>query len=169
MTGLPIVIWPHKALREIAEPIDVAAIADAAKVLNASMELHGGVGIAANQVGIPLSIFLISGEILSDFPGVGVGTSGVFANPEIILVGEKVERDIEGCLSFPDIFLHVTRHTQIRIRAQDIEGNTFELEANGFLARAIQHEYDHLKGHLMIDFVGPLKRQMVKKKLSKRR
>ena len=73
----------------------------------------------------------------------------------------------EGCLSFPDIYVKVKRPLRAKLRAMGIDGQMFEIEGEGLLARCMLHEYDHLTGKLLVDFVGPLKRQMMKKKLQK--
>ena len=73
----------------------------------------------------------------------------------------------EGCLSFPDIYIKVKRPLRAKVRALGIDGQTFECEGEGLLARCLLHENDHLTGKLLVDFVGPLKRQMIKKKLQR--
>jgi peptide deformylase len=73
----------------------------------------------------------------------------------------------EGCLSFPDVFVQVERPMRARVRAMGIDGQIFEIEGEGLLARCLLHEYDHLTGKLLVDFVGPLKKQMIKRKLLK--
>jgi peptide deformylase len=73
----------------------------------------------------------------------------------------------EGCLSFPGIFVPVKRGQRARVRAQDVDGETFEIEGEGLFARALQHEMDHLTGRLLIDMVGPVKRQIIKRKMRK--
>jgi peptide deformylase len=121
-----------------------------------------GVGLAATQVGEAWQVFVVDcaseGEP-SDFR--------VFINPEILSVEGKVSND-EGCLSFPGAREEVDRAEKVRVRAQDREGKVFELEAEGLLAIAIQHEYDHLQGVLMIDRLGPLKKRLLHRKMTKR-
>jgi peptide deformylase len=73
----------------------------------------------------------------------------------------------EGCLSFPDIYIKVKRPMRCKVRAMGIDGNMFEIAGEGLLARCLLHENDHLTGKLLVDFVGPLKRQMIKKKLQR--
>lgn len=94
-------------------------------------------------------------------------SSRVFINPEIV---EKVGTQIfdEGCLSFPGVSEEIKRAERVKVRAQDKTGQTFELEADGLLAVAIEHEYDHLEqGAPMIDHVGPLKKRMMARKVQK--
>jgi peptide deformylase len=92
----------------------------------------------------------------------------VFINPEILSAeGEEVYE--EGCLSVPGIYAEVKRAERIRARALDRDGQVFELETDGLLAVCIQHEMDHLAGKLFVDYLSPLKRELVKKKLAKQR
>jgi peptide deformylase len=92
----------------------------------------------------------------------------VFVNPEILdRAGEQVYQ--EGCLSVPNIFADVTRANEITVRALDRHGQSFEMHVDGLLAVCIQHEMDHLEGKLFVDYLSPLKREMVRKKLAKAR
>ena len=123
-----------------------------------------GAGLAAIQVGEPLQMFIIDGHIAGgpeDSPAL------VFANPELIEISEEAQTGDEGCLSFPGIFVPVKRGMRTKIRAQDVNGTSFEMEASELLARAFQHEADHLKGRLLIDMVGPVKREIIKRKMRK--
>jgi peptide deformylase len=121
-----------------------------------------GVGLAAPQIGEALQLFVVDcaaeGEP-SDFR--------VFVNPEILATDGETAYD-EGCLSFPGAREEVQRAAKVRVKAQDRTGAWFELEAEGLLAIAIQHEYDHLQGVLMIDRLGPLKKRLLHRKMIKR-
>ena len=90
-----------------------------------------------------------------------------FVNPEVAWTSDDTQKSDEGCLSFPDIYIQVERPMRTRVKAQDLDGNWFELEGDALLARCLLHENDHLTGKLLVDFVGPLKRQMIKRKLEK--
>ena len=90
----------------------------------------------------------------------------VFVNPEILETGGDAEFE-EGCLSFPGIYQKINRPDRVKVRAYDLEGQVFELEASGLIARAILHEYDHLEGKLFIDYFSPIARSLVKGKLKK--
>lgn len=121
-----------------------------------------GVGLAATQIGEPWQIFVVDcapeGEP-SDFR--------VFVNPEIVTT-EGTRLFEEGCLSFPTAREEIERADKVRVKAQDRDGKWFELEAEGLLATAIQHEYDHLQGVLMIDHLGPLKKRLLHRRMLKR-
>ncbi len=121
-----------------------------------------GVGLAATQVGAPWQIFVV------DCAAEGEPSDlRVFVNPEIESTEGKITWE-EGCLSFPGAREEVERASKVRVRAQDRDGAWFELEAEGLLAIAIQHEYDHLQGVLMIDRLGPLKKRLLHRKMLKR-
>jgi peptide deformylase len=120
-----------------------------------------GVGLAAPQIGENLRLFIVdvAGE---DEPS----DLRVFINPEIVdKAGEQVFQ--EGCLSFPGVYEEVTRAATVRVKALSETGEPFELEADGLLAVAIQHEYDHVIGVLMIDHLGVLKKRIVHRKMLK--
>ena len=120
-----------------------------------------GVGLAATQIGVALQVFVI--DIAdSDSPS----DLRVFINPEIFETHDSITWK-EGCLSFPGVTEEVDRAAKVRVRAQDRDGKWFELEAEGLLAVAIQHENDHLQGVLMIDHLGPLKKRIVHRKMVK--
>ena len=84
-----------------------------------------------------------------------------------VWLSEEEQMGDEGCLSFPGIFVPVKRGQRARVRAQDLDGKVFEIEGEGLFARALQHENDHLSGRLLIDMVGPVKRQIIKRKMRK--
>jgi peptide deformylase len=162
----PILRYPDPLLRQASQPVTQfddslrALIAD----MSETMRDAEGAGLAAIQVGEPLRLFIIDGHVAGgaeDAPAV------VFANPELIEVSEEAQTGEEGCLSFPGVFVPVKRGLRAKIRAQDIEGKTFEVEGAELLARAFQHETDHLNGRLLIDMVGPVKREIIKRKMRK--
>ncbi len=118
--------------------------------------------MAANQIGEAKRVFIV------DLSAIDINESlRVFINPEIMEAsGDPIEME-EGCLSFPDLYLKVTRPSKVRVRAYDLDGQRFELAAEGMAARAILHEYDHLEGKLFIDRVSPLTRTLIKGRLKK--
>jgi peptide deformylase len=156
--------YPDPRLREPGKKVE--ALTDELKQLiddmAETMYAAPGVGLAATQVGEPWQIFVV------DCASEGEPSDlRVFVNPEILATEGKITWD-EGCLSFPGAREEVERADKVRVRAQDREGRWFELEAEGLLAIAIQHEYDHLQGVLMIDRLGPLKKRLLHRKMLKR-
>lgn len=156
--------YPHPKLAAKAEP--VADFNDAIKTLvndmAETMYAAPGVGLAANQVGILKRIVVI--DITDDNSDLLV-----FINPEIIETkGDLVDHE-EGCLSLKGLYEHVKRPGQVRVHAQNIEGEPFELECTGLLAVCIQHEVDHLNGIVFIDHLSQLKKQRACTKLRKLR
>jgi peptide deformylase len=121
-----------------------------------------GVGLAATQIGEPWQIFVVDCAAEGD-----PSDFRVFINPEIIATDGQTMSD-EGCLSFPTAREEIERSAQVRVRALGRDGRPFELEAEGLLAIAIQHEFDHLQGVLMIDHLGPLKKRLLHRKMIKR-
>jgi peptide deformylase len=129
-----------------------------------TMFAANGAGLAAIQVGSPLRLFIVDGEVAGGAEG---SPPRVFINPELVEISNEAQTGDEGCLSFPGIYVPVKRGMKARIKALDIEGQPFELEGAELLARALQHENDHLNGRLLIDQVGPVKREIIKRKLRK--
>jgi peptide deformylase len=122
-----------------------------------------GVGLAATQVGIRKRLFIIDVATADEEPS----DLRVFINPEIIETEGETTFN-EGCLSFPGIREDIDRASRVKVRAQDRDGKPFELEADGLLAIAIQHENDHLDGKLMIDHLSVLRRRLVHRAMTKR-
>lgn len=125
-----------------------------------TMHAANGVGLAAQQIGEPLQLTVLDVAQVEDRPStmklngkdVDLMTAMplILVNPQIEL-GNETERGTEGCLSFPEINGEIDRAKSVTVRAQNLEGETVEIEASGLLARAIQHEVDHLNGILFID------------------
>jgi len=129
-----------------------------------TMHAAPGVGLAANQVGVSLQIAVI--DLSTREEKEKRHPLLVIINPEILsLQGSVVEE--EGCLSIPDYAEKVKRAARVKVRAQDRTGNVFELEAEGLLAKALQHEIDHLNGLLFIDRLSTLKKSIFKRRLKK--
>jgi peptide deformylase len=157
--------YPDPRLREKAKPVDAVtpAILELIDDMAETMYAAPGVGLAATQIGEPHRVFLIdiAGE---DEPS----DLRVFINPEIVeRLGDQTWE--EGCLSFPGVTEEIKRAERVKVRALDKEGKPFELEADGLLAVAIQHENDHLDGVLMVDHLGLLKKRIVNRKMQKER
>jgi peptide deformylase len=132
--------------------------------MNETMVAANGAGLAAIQVGAPLRLFIVDGEVAGGDEG---SPPKVFINPEIVELSNESQTGDEGCLSFPGIYVAVKRGVRARVRALDVDGQPFECQGAELLARALQHETDHLNGRLLIDQVGPVKREIIKRKLRK--
>jgi len=161
MTILDILHYPDKRLRTVAKP--VAMVNDSIKKLVEdmfeTMYEAPGIGLAATQVDVHKQIIVIDVSADKDQPL-------CLINPEI-LSEEGVEKSDEGCLSVPEVYEAVERAEKVTIKAMNENGEDYTLQADELLAVCIQHEMDHLKGKLFVDYLSPLKRQRVKKKLLK--
>jgi peptide deformylase len=158
--------FPDSRLRQSS--VEVKAVDDDVRQLVAdmadSMFAANGAGLAAIQVGSPLRIFIVDGAVAG---GSEQDPPKVFINPKLIEISDEAQTGDEGCLSFPGIFVPVKRGMRARVSATDLDGNAFEVEGEALYARALQHETDHLNGRLLIDQVGPVKREIIKRKLRK--
>lgn len=160
-----ILVYPDPRLRDVAEPVTEVddSIRQLVEDMAETMYAAPGVGLAANQIGVLKRVFVI------DIADEGEPSDlKVFINPEI-LESSGTQSYQEGCLSFPGGSEEIKRAERVRVRALDAFGTPFELEAEGLLAVAIQHENDHLNGVLMIDKLGPLKRRRLGQKIKKAR
>jgi peptide deformylase len=156
--------YPDKRLRERGKRVEAITpeIQQLVDDMAETMYAAPGVGLAATQIGEILQLFIV------DIAGENEPSDlRVFINPEI-LEREGALSWQEGCLSFPGVQEEVDRAAKVRVKAQDRNGKWFELEAEALLAVAIQHEYDHLQGVLMIDHMGPLKKRLTHRKMLKR-
>jgi peptide deformylase len=159
-----IVIYGDPVLREVAEPVE--RVDDEAKDLVSAMvdtlkKAHG-LGLAAPQVGVSKRVFIV------DLSAIDITAAlHVFINPEIVWVSEDEVELEEGCLSFPGIYQRIVRPARVKIRALNLDGKPFEMEADGMAARAILHEYDHLEGTLFVDHISPIARTLLKGRLKK--
>jgi peptide deformylase len=155
--------YPDPRLREVAQP--VPAITDEIRKLvedmAETMYAAPGCGLAATQIGVPWRVFVI--DIAADDEPSALQA---FINCEI-LETNGTQMWNEGCLSFPGATEEIKRADRVRVRALGLDGKPFELEADGLLAVAIQHENDHLNGVLMIDKLSPLKKRMMSNKVAK--
>ncbi|NNC96629.1 MAG: peptide deformylase [Gammaproteobacteria bacterium] len=163
MSLLKILEFPDPRLRTVAENVTVFDAALKTQVANMFETMYAapGIGLAATQVNYHQRLIVIDVSADKDEPL-------VLINPEIISrSGDQVME--EGCLSVPEIYAEVPRAAEITVRAQDVEGETFELQAKELLAVCIQHEMDHLLGKLFVDYLSPLKRDRIRKALEKQR
>ncbi len=159
---LRIVPYPHPALRFESRPVTNIddSLRATVREMFALMYEANGIGLAANQVGIPLRFFILNLTADPEQPE----EERVFINPEIVKRHSSEENE-EGCLSLPGLYSKIRRARKIRVRGYDLEGNPIELEAEDLLGRAIQHELDHLDGRLFIDLLGPLGRNGINAKV----
>ncbi len=166
MAILPILEFPDPRLRTKAAQIDAAEVTTPAfqeliDNMFQTMYEAPGIGLAASQVDVHKRFMVIDVSEEKNTPR-------VFINPEIV-TSEGGQVYQEGCLSVPGIFADVTRADSITVRFLDRQGVAQELTTDGLLAVCVQHEMDHLDGKLFIDYLSPLKREMVRKKLAKQR
>lgn len=161
MAKLNILHFPDPRLRKKAIPVDVVdpAIRNLVDDMLETMYAEPGIGLAANQVNVQKRIIVIDISENKDDPL-------VLINPSLLQHQGKTETE-EGCLSVPGIYEMVTRADKIRIHALDRNGEPFEMDAEDLLAVCIQHEMDHLEGKLFVDYLSPLKRNRIRKKLEK--
>lgn len=163
MAERPIVIYGDPVLREVSQPVEQInqEIKDLVSDLIDTLKKAKGLGLSAVQIGVLKRIFIV------DLSAVDITAKlRVFINPEILEKDGESEYE-EGCLSFPGMYQKIVRPSKVKVRALDLEGKPFELEATGLAARAIQHEYDHLEGKLFIDYLSPLTRTMLRGRLRK--
>ena len=163
MARLPILEYPDPRLRIRAEPVTKvdADIRRFVEDLFETMYAAPGIGLAATQVNVHKRILVC--DVSSDHT-----EPHCLINPEI-LSSEGTTNSEEGCLSVPEFYDFIDRAAKIKVRATNRDGKPFDLEAEGLLAVCIQHEMDHLAGKLFVDYLSPLKRDLVRKKLEKQR
>ena len=163
MSKLNILEFPDPRLTTVAS--DVETFDEALKILvqdmTETMYSANGIGLAATQVDVHKRLLVLDVSENQDQPL-------MYINPQILSRSGEQDHE-EGCLSVPGIYASVTRAEIITIKAQDLEGNFFEEQLEGLHAVCIQHEMDHLIGRLFVDYLSPLKRNMVRKKLEKQR
>ena len=166
MSKKPIIIEPDPILRKKSDLIENVNN-DLRKLLDDMLETMysaNGIGLAAIQIGIPKNLIvidLLTKEKKKD--------PMYFINPKIIKQSEKLSKYEEGCLSIPNLFAEVKRPSECEVQYLDYKGEKKILKATGLLATCIQHEIDHLKGILFIDYLSKLKRDIILKKLSKQK
>ena len=161
MALLEILHFPHPRLRLKALPVTQVddQVRKMVKDMLETMYQAPGIGLAATQVNIQLEVIVIDVSENKDQPL-------CLINPKII-ESDGTEVMEEGCLSVPGFYENVTRAEKVKVQALNESGESFELEAEDLLAVCIQHEIDHLQGKLFVDYLSPLKRQRIKKKLIK--
>ena len=173
---LPIVAYGDPVLRKIAQPIqqDSLDLKKLADDMFETMYAAAGVGLAAPQVGLNIRMFVVDGTVLNeddpeheDFDPSLVDFKKVFINAQILEEDGGEWPYEEGCLSIPGIRADVYRPETVTIRYRDLDWNEYTEQYEGMAARIIQHEYDHIDGVLFTDHLTALKKQLIKKKLTK--
>ena len=161
---LPILEYPDLRLRKVAQPVTVfdARLRQFVSDMGETMYSAPGVGLAATQVDVHERIIVIDVSEHKD-------QLRVFINPEILWASEETALCEEGCLSVPGIYDEVRRPARVRVRYQDVDGSTHELDCEGMLAVCVQHEMDHLTGKVFVDYLSSLKQDRIKTKLKKRK
>lgn len=164
MTIRPIMLLPDSVLRQVSKPverIDEGVRKFAADLLETMYDAPG-IGLAGIQVGEPLRMTVIDLS-KDDEPK----APQAFINPEVVARSDQRSLYEEGCLSIPDYYAEVERPAEVTVRYLDLDGKEQTLNADGLLARCLQHEIDHLNGVLFIDYISKLKRDMVIRKFRK--
>ena len=164
MAVLPIIIAPDPRLKVTCEPV-AAVDAGTQRLMDdmlATMYDAPGIGLAAPQVGVARRIIVVDASKDPDNP-----KPYQMANPEVVWASDELVDYEEGCLSLPEHYSDVTRPARVRIRYLDRTGAPQEVEAEGLLATALQHEIDHLDGVLFVDHISKLKRNLILRKLQK--
>lgn len=161
MAILEILHYPDPRLRNEALPVEEVdvEIQKLVKDMFETMYDAPGIGLASIQVNVPKRVIVVDVSEEHDQPF-------CFINPQIISMDGEEEMD-EGCLSVPGFYETVQRAEKIRVQALNEKGETFEMDADGLLSVCIQHEIDHLDGKLFVDYISPLKRNRIRKKLEK--
>lgn len=164
MAILPIIKLPDPILRQVSKPIET--VDDGVRRLAAdmleTMYKAPGVGLAGIQVAVPRRILVLDVSEKEDEP-----QPIVMINPEVLSLGPELRMHEEGCLSIPETHVEIERPSTLRVRFLDAQGKQLELDAEGLLATAIQHEINHLDGRLIIDFLSKMRRDMVIRKFKK--
>jgi peptide deformylase len=163
MAILPILQYPDERLHKVAKKVEKIddAIRKLVRDMAETMYSAPGVGLAATQVDKHIQLIVIDVSDMHD----GLR---VFINPEL-LVSQGVKVNEEGCLSVPGIYEDVSRAEKVTVRALDAHGKPFTVEAEGLLAVCIQHEMDHLQGHVFVEHLSHLKQTRIRAKLKKQR
>lgn len=162
MAILEILEFPDPRLRTVAKPVE--QVDDSIRTLIddmfETMYAAPGIGLAATQVNVHQQVVVMDISENGDDPL-------VFINPQVEVLGQETEPYDEGCLSVPGFYETVDRPNNIRVTALDRNGDEYILEPDGLLAVCIQHELDHLKGKLFVDYISSMKRDRIRKKLEK--
>jgi peptide deformylase len=159
----PILIHPDPRLKKLCEPVAeiTAELRQLAADMLETMYDAPGVGLAAPQVGVLKRLIVM--DCIKDGPAQPMA----LFNPVILWASEDLSTYEEGCLSIPEQYADVNRPAEVIVRWTDVDGATQERQFSGLWSTCVQHEIDHLDGKLFIDYLGPLKRQMITRKMEK--
>ena len=165
---LPIYVYGQPVLRKVAEDItpDYPNLKELIENMFETMVHADGVGLAAPQIGLPIRVVTITLDPLSEEYPEFKDFNKAYINPHILEVGGEEVNMEEGCLSLPGIHETVKRGDKIRVKYMDENFVEYEEEVEGYLARVMQHEFDHLDGKMFIDHISPLRKQKIKGKLN---
>ncbi len=165
---LPIYIYGQGVLRKVAQDIP-ADFPDLPKFIDdmyETLDASEGIGLAAPQVGKDIRVVVIDLDVLAEDMPEYKGFRKAFINPHIVEYDDtETDSMEEGCLSLPGIHEKVTRPTRIKVKYEDVERNPHEEWVDGYLARVMQHEFDHLEGKVFVDRISPFRKTMIKNKL----
>lgn len=165
---LPIYIYGQPVLRKVAEdiPADYAGLEELLRDMWDTLADSEGIGLAAPQVGKAIRVVVIDLDVISDDMPEYKGFRRAYINPHIVEYDDtETDTSEEGCLSLPAIHEKVVRPTRIRVQWLDEQMQPHDEWVEGYLARVMQHEFDHLEGKLFVDRVSPLRKQLIKSKL----
>lgn len=164
---LPIYVYGQAVLRQKAEDIapDYPGLNDLIANMYETLLRADGVGLAAPQVGLPIRVVVIDLDVMSDEWPEFKGFRRAYINPHVVETEGEEESMDEGCLSLPGIHEAVKRPARVHVTYLDEELKAHDEWADGYLARVMQHEFDHLEGTMFIDHLSPLRKQMIKGKL----
>jgi peptide deformylase len=164
MAYMQIKTYPDPVLRKVCKPIETIhdEMVTLCNDMVETMRLAQGAGLAANQVGVSIRLIVLDPRTKKNDKPI------ILINP---VITEKNSEEIteEGCLSLPKFYEYVKRAKRVFVTGINLKGEPFEMECDGFMARAVQHELDHLNGVLLIDHLSPVKKDLFKKKYMKDR
>ncbi|MEM6635958.1 MAG: peptide deformylase [Pseudomonadota bacterium] len=165
MAILPILIHPDPRLKKMAAPVDKPSdeLRRLAEDMLETMYDAPGIGLAAPQVGVPVRLLVMDCKNEDDAPPKPM----VLLNPSVVWRSEAMSTYEEGCLSIPEQYADVERPEEVEVSWMDLDGAQNSQRFEGLWATCVQHEIDHLDGKLFIDYLGPLKRQMITRKMVK--
>lgn len=165
---LPIYIYGHPVLRKVAEdiPADYPELKKLIGDMFETLDASEGIGLAAPQIGKAIRVVVIDLDVISDDLPEYKGFRHAFINAHILEIDDsETDSSEEGCLSIPGIHESVTRGKRIHVKFLDEEMNEHDEWVTGYLARVMQHEFDHLEGQMFIDHLSPFRKQLVRTKL----